>query len=237
VGKYACRVLFLLHWEQVAVPLVLAGLSPYHPTMAIGSDHRSLLLALFVEGGLGALAFAIGWITGHWPAPGMGWSSPPMSDQLGAIGIGVVATIPLLLALGIIDRLPIGPLDRVRQIAQEAISLMFERPRIWRLALLAGVAGLGEELLFRGLVQAGLARMISIEGGPWIALLTASALFGAFHWLNTTYALLAAVAGMYFGTLLLVTASLWPPIVAHGLYDFAALWYLTRSNQMLGLQV
>lgn len=199
--------------------------------------NRSLFLALFVEGGLGVVALAVGWLVGHWPAIGIGWLSPSASDQLIAIGVGVVATFPLLVALAIVDRFPIGALDRVRQIAQEAISRMFPRPQIRQLALVAAVAGLGEELLFRGLVQAGLARLITIQGGPWIALLVASAVFGAFHWLNTTYALLAAVAGVYFGSLLMITGSLWPPIVAHALYDFAALWYLVRSNQVIGLQV
>jgi membrane protease YdiL (CAAX protease family) len=99
------------------------------------------------------------------------------------------------------------------------------------------VAGLGEELLFRGLVQAGLARLISGPAGIWIALLAASLLFGVFHWLSTTYALLAAAAGLYFGWLLIATGSLWPPVVAHALYDFAALWYLLRPNQVLGLRV
>ena len=204
---------------------------------ASDSGARSLLLALAVEGGLGVAALLVGWLAGHWPAIGMGWSSPPPRDQSWAIGLGVAATIPLLAALAIADRFPLGPLDRVRQIAQEAIAQIFPRPRIWQLALVAAVAGLGEELLFRGLLQAGLARMISISGGPWIALVVASLVFGVFHWLNTTYAVLAACAGIYFGMLLMATGSLWPPIVAHALYDFAALWYLVRSNKMIGLHV
>jgi CAAX protease family protein len=200
-------------------------------------ESRTLLLALVVEGGLGVVALAIGWLTGHWPAIGMGWTSPAASEQLQAIGLGVLATLPPLLALGLIDRFPIAPLDRVRQIAESAIRQMFPNPRLWQLALVAAAAGWGEEMLFRGLVQAGLARLIGGAAGPWIALVAASLLFGVFHWLSTTYALLAAAAGLYFGWLLIATGSLWPPIVAHALYDFAALWYLLRSNQMIELRV
>ncbi|MCI0361551.1 MAG: CPBP family intramembrane metalloprotease [Planctomycetaceae bacterium] len=199
--------------------------------------HRTLLLALLVEGGLGVVAFAIGWLVGHWPAVGMGWASPAAGEQLRAVGLGVVATLPPLVALAIIDRIPIAPLDRVRQIAEQAIREMFPQPRLWQLALVAATAGLGEELLFRGLVQAGLARLIGGTAGVWIALVAAALLFGIFHWLSTTYALLAALAGLYFGWLLIATGSLWPPIVAHALYDFVALWYLLRPNKMLGLRV
>ena len=52
-------------------------------------------------------------------------------------------------------------------------------------------AGIGEELLFRGVVQALLERWL----GPWIALGVASILFGLVHALTPTYALLAAFAG------------------------------------------
>jgi hypothetical protein len=200
-------------------------------------NHRSLLLALLVEGGLGVVALAVGWLFGYWPAVGMGWASPAASEQLQAIGLGVVATLPPLVALLLIDRFPIAPLDRVRQLAEDAIRQLFPSPQLWQLALVAATAGLGEELLFRGLVQAGLAGLIGGAAGLWIALVVASLVFGVFHWLNTTYALLAAAAGVYFGWLLIATGSLWPPIVAHALYDFAALWYLLRSNQVLGLRV
>lgn len=207
------------------------------------SSHRSLLLALAVEGGLGVVAFFIGWLLGHWPAIGMGWASPGVGDQLQAIGLGIVATLPPLAVLALIDRFPYEPLDRVRQLAEAAIRQMFPEPRLWQLALVAAAAGLGEELLFRGLLQAGLAELLGttdlfgLATGPWIALVIASLVFGVFHWLDTTYALLAALAGLYFGLLLMATGSLWPPIVAHALYDFVALWYLLRPNQMVRLGV
>ena len=212
-------------------------MAAYHRRMSQTAGNRTLALALVVEGGLGLAAIGIGWLLGHWPAIGMGLSSPTAVEQWRAIGLGVVGTLPLLAALLVLDRFPIAPLERVRQFAEEAIGQMFPQPRIWQLALVALAAGLGEELMFRGLLQAGLARWLTVPGGVWLALVAASLVFGAFHWLNTTYAILAALAGVYFGWLLIATGSLWPPIVAHALYDFAALWYLVRSNKMIGLQV
>jgi membrane protease YdiL (CAAX protease family) len=200
-------------------------------------EYRHLGLVLLAEGGLGLAALGIGWLAGHWPAIGIRWEAATAGEQLRAAGAGVLATLPLLAMLLAADRFPIGPLKQVQDVATEAIRQMFPRPRVWHLALVAGMAGIGEELLFRGLVQAGLAEKIGPPYGAWAALAVASVMFGAFHWLNTTYALLAALAGAYFGWLLIATGSLWPPIVAHAIYDFVALCYLVRSNKMVGLNV
>ncbi len=92
------------------------------------------------------------------------------------------------------------------------------------LGLIAMLAGLAEELLFRGVVQVALARVLP-EGG---ALVVASAAFGLAHFVTPTYAVLAAVAGLYLGALYLLQGSLLVPVIAHALYDFLALLYLVR---------
>ncbi len=96
-------------------------------------------------------------------------------------------------------------------------------------ALIAAAAGLGEELLFRGLLQHGLAGWLAPPWGVWIALLAASLAFGCCHLLSTTYAVLAALIGLYLGLLLMFSGSLLAPALAHGLYDFVALVYLLRD--------
>lgn len=200
----------------------------------IDTTHRGLAIALFVEGGLGLVALGLGWFLGHWPAIAMG-PAAAAGDQLLAIGLGVVATLPPLAALAVMDRVPIPSLEKVKDLALNAIRQILPEPRWWQLALVAAAAGFGEELLFRGLLQEGLANWIGQPVGPWIALVAASLVFGLFHWLNTTYALLAVAAGLYFGGLLILTGSLWPPIVAHALYDFIALCYLLRPKQVIEL--
>jgi membrane protease YdiL (CAAX protease family) len=70
-----------------------------------------------------------------------------------------------------------------------------------------------------------------------MALGVASVVFGVCHWLNTTYAILAMLAGAYFGWLLIRTGSIWSPIVAHATYDFIALIYLIRPAKLLGSTV
>ena len=85
-------------------------------------------------------------------------------------------------------------------------------------------------MLFRGLVQHGLANWLAPPWGIWLALAIASVAFGCAHMLSATYAILAALIGLYLGLLLVWTGSLLTPAVAHGLYDFIALLYLVRSD-------
>jgi membrane protease YdiL (CAAX protease family) len=197
---------------------------------------RMTLVALAFEGGLGALALAAGWLVSHPPAIGIQYAAELAGEQLAAIAWGLAATVPLLLALLVMDRFPFGPIQSVKDIAKDLIARMFRGASILQLAVISLAAGFGEELLFRGLAQAGLARLIGGEYGPWIALAAASVLFGVCHWLNTTYAVLAMLAGLYFGALLLLTGSLWTPIVAHAAYDFIALVYLVRPNNLIRSQ-
>jgi CAAX protease family protein len=201
--------------------------------MDASSPTRTTCIALLVEGGLGGGALLIGWLVGHSPAIGMRWSNSAAREQWQAAGIGLAAVLPLMVVLLLIDRFPVGPLHRLRSMAYELIGRMFARASVAQLAIVAMVAGLGEELLFRGLLQSGLARLIGGPYAPWVALATASVVFGVCHWLNATYAVLASLAGAYFGLLLMATGSLWTPIVAHAIYDFLALAYLVRPNHLV----
>jgi membrane protease YdiL (CAAX protease family) len=197
------------------------------------SPGRMTLVALAFEGGLGALALVVGWLLKHWPAPGMSVEANSLKGQLMAIGWGLMATVPLLVALLIMDRFPLGPIQSVKDIAQGLIARMFRDASVLHLAVISLAAGFGEELLFRGLVQAGIAKLSGGTYGPLIALAAASALFGVCHWLNTTYAVLAMLAGIYFGLLMMLSGSLWTPIVAHAAYDFLALVYLLRPQNLI----
>jgi membrane protease YdiL (CAAX protease family) len=128
------------------------------------------------------------------------------------------------------ERFPIGPLRGLREMTSSVILRMFGGASLAQLAVVALAAGLGEELLFRGLVQAGLARFFGVT----VAIVGASVLFGVCHWLNTTYAVLAMLAGAYFGLCLVATGNILTPIVAHAAYDFLALVYLVQPASLIG---
>jgi membrane protease YdiL (CAAX protease family) len=94
------------------------------------------------------------------------------------------------------------------------------------ISTLAALSGISEEIFFRGAVQGE----IGIAG--------ASVLFGLLHPLNLSYVIWASTVGCAFGVLYQVTGSLIPPIICHGVYNFAALiylryWYLGESRDQL----
>jgi len=136
----------------------------------------------------------------------------------------------MLLGFWLIDRFPWGPLAALKADVDRLVVPVFRDSSIVDLALVALSAGIGEEMLFRGLLQHGLASWLAPPWGIWLALAIASAAFGCAHMLSATYAILAALIGLYLGLLLIWTGSLLAPAVAHGLYDFIALLYLVRGN-------
>jgi uncharacterized protein len=136
----------------------------------------------------------------------------------------VVATVPLLLGLCWSLHTRWAPIVRLVGFVEEHLRPLFLGCSMGQLGMLALLAGLAEEALFRGVIQPGLSRWLSSGGG----LIAASVVFGLIHFLTLSYAALAALVGLYLGTLLLVTGNLLVPIVVHALYDFIALIVLTR---------
>ncbi|HET7240384.1 MAG TPA: CPBP family intramembrane glutamic endopeptidase, partial [Gemmatimonadales bacterium] len=94
------------------------------------------------------------------------------------------------------------------------------------LALLAALAGLGEEALFRGVAQPWLAGLLS----PWPAVALTGLVFGLLHPVSLAYRVLAALAGAYFGALVVLSGNLLVPVVAHAGYDLVALLVLARMK-------
>jgi len=202
--------------------------------MPSSSADTTTRIALAFESALGVAAIAIGWLIGHSPFVGIDLASEQTHAQVLAIGWGLVATGPLLVALFLCDQFPIGPLRGLREMTANIINRMFSGATTGQLAAIALAAGCGEELLFRGLVQSGLVRLIGDwPGGLIAAIAVASLLFGLCHWLNATYAILAILAGAYFGVVLVLTGNILAPIMAHAVYDFLALIYLIRPDGLL----
>jgi membrane protease YdiL (CAAX protease family) len=175
-------------------------------------------LAVLFEGGLAALACLIGWLVGLLPWEKLAWDPA-------AAALGVAASVPMLLLLVVCVLVPWGPLARIRQFIDRVVRPLMSACTVADLALISLLAGLGEELLFRGLIQEGLAGWL----GPWAALALASILFGLMHPLTPAYAVLATLAGAYLGWAYLASGNLLVPILAHALYDFTALVYLLRG--------
>lgn len=142
------------------------------------------------------------------------------------MGWGIAATGPLLLGLSWILATSWGPARRLVALVAGQLRPLLLGCSTAQLGLLAALAGISEEVLFRGVVQVGLSRAL-----PEIqALLVTSVLFGLVHFASRAYAVLAGVMALYLGALFLIQGSLLAPIVTHSLYDFVALIYLVRSS-------
>jgi membrane protease YdiL (CAAX protease family) len=180
-------------------------------------DSQFVRLAVAGEAGLALLAVGLGRVLDASPLPLLrpSWSS---------FRWGVLATAPLLLGLIWVLKRPAGRLRQLVDYVVRELGPILARRSAVELALLAALAGIGEELLFRGLVQGGLMRVVP----GYLALLSASALFGLAHFATSTYAVVAALMGLYLGGLFLMQGSLLAPIVTHALYDFVALIILVR---------
>jgi membrane protease YdiL (CAAX protease family) len=146
--------------------------------------------------------------------------------------LGLAASLPLLLLFGLCLKCPWPPLRKIAGILDETIVPLFRHCRIEHLAIVALLAGLGEETLFRGLVQAGIQEAVGASRSPWIALLAAACLFGLLHSITPTYVVLAGLVGLYLGWLWLATGNLLVPITTHAAYDFFALLYLVKAKRI-----
>lgn len=186
------------------------------------SERRPITrAALVVEGGLALGAIVLGWffelpLSGH-----IAWTASGFAQ-------GILATLPLVIGLLVLDRWPLGPISGLKAMMQDSILPLFRECSIGELLMISIAAGVGEELLFRGVGQLGVERL----GGPaWLAVAIASVLFGLGHPISTTYVVLAALIGAYFGILFVETGNLLAPMVAHATYDFVALVYLLQVSQ------
>ncbi len=179
--------------------------------------HGIVFLGIVIEGGMILLAILVGWLLEQPPLARMRW-------EWSALFWGIAATGPAILLLLVLTRWPIGPLRSMRQFVEEVLVPLFRPCSLVDLLGISCLAGLGEEMLFRGVLQDALSNPLS----PWLAVVLAGVVFGALHAITLTYALFAAGMGIYLGALYLWTDNLLAPIVTHALYDFLALLYLVR---------
>ena len=179
------------------------------------------LTAAIFEGCLVPAAIALGWLLG---TPPLATFHLEWRDAL----IGLAATLPPLGLFWLCLTCRWRPFAEIAKIMDDTLLPMLRDCPIVKLAVIATLAGLGEEMLFRGVVQTALAETIGGPYGAWLGLLAAAVTFGLLHAITPTYAILAGVVGLYLGGLWLACGNLLAPIVTHGTYDLLALAYLIK---------
>lgn len=165
---------------------------------------------------------------------GLLWQGRPFAEwwqpEARAIGLGLGATIPLLLFFHRTMTSVRGPFAPLRFWLEATVRPLMRPWTVGQIAMVSILAGVGEELLFRGAIQG----WAGARWGPAAGLILASGLFGAAHCVSLRYALLTVLVGVYLGLLMQVTGSLLAPVLTHALYDFVALVYLLRIHRPLG---
>jgi CAAX protease family protein len=185
------------------------------------SSSAGFRLAVLVEGALGLVALPLGWLFGI----SLRGQFPATSRQLVAdVLVGIAATLPMLVLFWSMLGSRWRPLVELRNTVRQMAHELFPDPRMGQIIMIAALAGVSEELLFRGVVQTGIAQWTN----PLVGLLVASVVFGVLHSISRLYFALATLIGVYLGWLLIASGDLTVPIIAHGLYDVVALVYLTR---------
>jgi membrane protease YdiL (CAAX protease family) len=177
-----------------------------------------IVLIVFFEAGLAPFALLIGWILGHPPLDRFHW-------RLADLGLGVLASLPMIGLVIAMLRWPIGPFQKLRKLCDEEVIPLLEGSDWYELVMIALSAGVGEEMLFRGVVQTSLESWLM---HPPLGLILASLIFGLLHPVSLSYITVATVLGIYLGWILNHSGNLLTAMVAHTLYDLAALGYLLK---------
>ena len=124
------------------------------------------------------------------------------------------------------QRWPVGPFRSIKRFFDEEARPILAGCSWPDLALISLAAGVGEEMLFRGVFQGVLDRWLG-PGPGWGA---ASLLFGLLHPITPGYIVIAALMGAYLGGLWWFNGNLLTVMVAHALYDFIGLVLLLRHE-------
>jgi membrane protease YdiL (CAAX protease family) len=182
-------------------------------------------MAVVVEGGLALVALALAWLLGVSVRELLPLAGAPF---LAAVLRGVVVALAMLVVFFWMVHSSRAALRELRQQVEWLVGQMFPTGSWGQFALVALLAGVGEELLFRGVLQSVLSRWTT----PIAGLVITALLFALAHALSKLYFLLALIIGLCFGWLVFQYDDLVAPMVAHSLYDFVALLYLARTSRL-----
>lgn len=145
-----------------------------------------------------------------------------VGDPVRGIGLGVgAAALLAVVNYGVLRFAPpVAPVRALRRLYGETLRPVFAAASGFDMAAVSVAAGIGEELLFRGAAQAEFGLMV------------ASVLFGLAHVGgrdSLAFGVWVAMMGFGLGGLAHVGGGLMAPVVAHVLYDAAAIGYIRRD--------
>ncbi len=166
------------------------------------------------------MALFLGWIADINPFADLNFSEK-------AVFYGLMGTLPIFLLFLAMQQLQIDSVQQIRKLLLETLGPSMHGYGWADLLVLASIAGLSEEVLFRGLIQPWLESSWGMSAG----LLVSNIIFGLVHAVTPLYAVLAMLIGIYLGLFLDYGGerNLLTPVIIHALYDFLAFFVIMRG--------
>lgn len=203
------------------------------PSDELAGGNQIWQYVLF-EGGLALLGMGLAWAAGVNALARPSLREENIAVEATAWGFG--AGLFFFGVMYVLDKLPWNPLESLRDVVERALAQLLREATLLQILALSVAAGIGEEVLFRGFLQQGVAdamRRLQFEELPAqiAAIAAASIIFGLVHAVTKTYLVAATLMGAALGYLYLFADNILAPIVAHGVYDFIAILYFVRSQR------
>lgn len=176
-------------------------------------------IACLFEASLTFVAVLLGWIADINPFAHLYYSET-------SIAIGILGTVPLFLLFLFLEYSPQKSLVDIRDILLKTLAPSLHQRHWSDLLTLAAIAGISEELLFRGVIQPWITASWGMTAGLWVS----NIIFGLVHAITPMYTLLVTLVGVYLSLSMTVgdENNLLIPILIHSLYDFLAFVALMR---------
>jgi len=197
--------------------------SPEIRSLPISPAMMMTVGAVQVEGGLVILALILGYFL---RVPLRESFSFELLDWIR----GTLAVLPMVAFCLLIYRLPWRSVLFIRKYMATLYRDFIRHCSALQLLLISILAGIGEEIFFRGVLQTLITRWCGGEiRGNIIGIIIASMIFGLVHPISKLYVVICVLIGIYLGWLFVQTNNnLTVPVIAHAFYDFCIFLYLPK---------
>ncbi|MDF1583378.1 MAG: CPBP family intramembrane glutamic endopeptidase [Methyloprofundus sp.] len=179
--------------------------------------------ACYFESSLILVAIVLGWVAGIDPFAHLEFNERVVFN-------GILGTLPLCIIFLALNQTRLAALEKIRKVLHDTLGPSLIKHHWTDLFVLAAIAGISEEILFRGVIQPWLENSWGMLAG----LLISSLIFGLIHAVTLLYFIMATAVSVYLGMYLDYgsTRNLLTPIIIHWLYDFFAFMLILHAYRL-----
>ncbi len=141
-----------------------------------------------------------------------------LNFNLSAIIVGSIAGTTLALIIAAVYKSRFKIFKKLQKDLTKTLKVM-SGFNFFQILLISFIAGLTEEIFFRGFLQ----QVIEINFGLVTALIISGILFGVMHYISNVYTVYIFFVSAVFGLIFVFTENLWGAIFAHFLFDLVGI--------------